>query len=1499
MSSPYKSRPAGIITAGGSDCSLQIWDAENRILLGMGFAENDINCVDWSPRTDIMQQVAAGLHEGSIAIFQYTSGKFQLNVNSLKIENDCRRDAIACIKYAPDGIHLAAGSSCGFVDVFNVVQGVWIGAAHVSRGAAVTSIDWSHDANMIQVSTTLFKKSYWDISKKDIKTFPERGPLRDQVWCSWTSPLGWPVNGMSWDGSKLGAGGAIKTVDVLASMEGTFGIELVKGLSKVPNLVLATTAHGLHLLNFPVLTDAKPVSTRVPAITTTAARLSRDGTRVYSVCGDGLCILQWRILLPDEVGMTGARTRAKRAAEKKFTLLDREKFWKISRKEIDDLRRRGVRSDIIRIVDPLSPELQEARLQVIDFTFDMVDLMMVGREMAGEPMHLAVAANTTWKELLLLLEHFVMEKNEKDEMNSWCFMFDKYKINTREGWSEVSELRLKCMYPSMRQAELIKLKNESRIQFSVKTEADFRQCWHWIEHEYRWILSFTSDVPEGQTFPLSVLLIPYVRKSKKADTEKGKEADIGETSDPESDVDSLLQARSTVIKKKVSPTKEKSLTKEDEKEEKKQELDKHVAPTGWDDIPLTHVRALESAPLYKLTLESMHGYNGRKSRGNIFVLKQGQVVYPVGSSVVVHDRSSKKQAAFLGHQALVTSLAMSPDKETLASATGGEDPELCIWNGLTLVCKQRFRNDHEGCIVALSFARNDSWIASVSGEDGKEMRIFIYDYKKGTTVLSEERAGKNRIISMAFNPHVRFGEVSFVTVGERHVRFWSRVREKLSFRKGIFDTPGGSESMLAVAYTDPDHLSADKDIVLTGSKDGRVWIWRDAKALWNVQTCTGPCFEVLVDGGTVFAGGKDLSAPIREWKIGRGWPTRLELTPAKGSGDQGLTLAAPQGAGVQAAGSCARALAWNGSELIVGTSGNALHTLNPRTGVSKLLLQGHVKGAVTGLAVHPVKPLCVSVGEDGAVRLTNWKDKTCVQYRVLNEPIKAVACAALAPSLTIGLREHDKGEHIAVGLQSGEFRVLSFATLEDVEGLVRDYGTSRCKQHSTFRQDVGVFALQYSPDGKWLALGAGDGLLDLYHIESRYQHVQSRDGHGKPVTAIDWGVQPTESGVYHIHTCSAAQVGTHYAVLCWALKPGKPPYESDVEVSALTYAVVRDEPWHTWTLPSGWPLKGVAEALVAERPTRVARTSDAKMVAVGDSSGDTSVFQFPCVSAKASAVASNLRHVDGVSALVMTPDDSRVISAGEGDQLLLVSLLTPFASLAAKEDVEAQGGFGASAAQVRNMCAFVSLANNLKLVAAVLSEQDVVLWDVDGLADGTWRSDEKARLSGHTKSINVCRFAPDDASICTAASDKSIRLWDLEGREKQTFDGHESDVIGCAYSRHGKLVAGGDHNKQLLVWDASGLAEQPLRAKAEGHRKSVLCVAWADDSRRICTGSGDKTLRIWDVPDSLVAPPSAAATSTSPAAGGVSEGPQGTLELNVVCRYVKCLNDADFLHANG
>jgi hypothetical protein len=87
---------------------------------------------------------------------------------------------------------------------------------------------------------------------------------------------------------------------------------------------------------------------------------------------------RYRILLPSEVGQAGVLTRATRNAAAHVTTKDRELFWRVTAAELEEMLRRGMPSDAIRVRDATVRELKEARIKVVEWTFDCVELRVIG-----------------------------------------------------------------------------------------------------------------------------------------------------------------------------------------------------------------------------------------------------------------------------------------------------------------------------------------------------------------------------------------------------------------------------------------------------------------------------------------------------------------------------------------------------------------------------------------------------------------------------------------------------------------------------------------------------------------------------------------------------------------------------------------------------------------------------------------------------------------------------------------------------------------------------------------------------------------------------------------------------------------------------------------------------------------------------------------------------------------------------------------------------------------
>ena len=146
-------------------------------------------------------------------------------------------------------------------------------------------------------------------------------------------------------------------------------------------------------------------------------------------------------------------------------------------------------------------------------------------------------------------------------------------------------------------------------------------------------------------------------------------------------------------------------------------------------------------------------------------------------------------------------------------------------------------------------------------------------------------------------------------------------------------------------------------------------------------------------------------------------------------------------------------------------------------------------------------------------------------------------------------------------------------------------------------------------------------------------------------------------------------------------------------------------------------------------------------------------------------------------------------------------------------------------------------------VAAAGLDRAIRLWDAG--------SGELVRtFAGHTGFVRGLAFSGDGLHMISASEDKSLRMWNVESSTTiATFHGHTHFVNCVAFRGDGKIVASGSLDQSVKVWFASDDQQLVYRGHMkEGH---VRALAFSPDGRSVASGSmqfsGPKgRLHLWD-----------------------------------------------------
>uniref|UniRef100_A0A673YGQ8 EMAP like 6 n=1 Tax=Salmo trutta TaxID=8032 RepID=A0A673YGQ8_SALTR len=599
----------------------------------------------------------------------------------------------------------------------------------------------------------------------------------------------------------------------------------------------------------------------------------------------------------------------------------------------------------------------------------------------------------------------------------------------------------------------------------------------------------------------------------------------------------------------------------------------------------------------ELALEHVFGYRGFDCRNNLHYLNDGaDIIFHTAAAVVIQNLSAGTQSFYLEHTDDILCLTVNQHPKYLnIIATGQIDiffyiclaPSIHVWDAMSKQTLSVLRCSHAKGVGYVNFSATGKLLLSVGVEP--EHTITIWRWQEGSKVTSKGRHA-DRIFVVEFRPD---SDTQFVSVGIKHIKFWTLVGGSLMYKKGVIGAveDGRMQTMLSVAF-------GANNLTFTGAINGDVYVWREHFLVRVVAKAhTGPVFTMYTTlrDGLIVTGGKE--RPTKEGGAVKLWDQEMKRCRA---------FQLETGQAVENVRSVCRGK----GKILVGTKDGEIIEVGEKNAASNTMINGHTQGRIWGLATHPSKDMLISASDDGTIRIWDLADKKLLNKVSLGHPAK---CTAYSPN----------GEMVSIGMENGEFIILLVNSLT-VWGKKRD-------------RSVAIQDIRFSPDNRLLAVGSVDNAVDFYDLTLGPS--LNRIGYCKDIAGFVIQMDFSADSKY-----IEVSTGT-YSRQVHEVPSGKMVAEQSV-IERIT--------WATWTSVLGDEVLGVWPRNAEKADVNCACVSHAGLnVVTGDDFGLVKLFDFPCIEkfAKHKRYFGHSAHVTNIR---FSYDDKYVISAGGNDCSLFV-----------------------------------------------------------------------------------------------------------------------------------------------------------------------------------------------------------------------------------------------------
>ncbi|XP_041006949.1 WD repeat-containing protein 26 homolog [Juglans microcarpa x Juglans regia] len=114
---------------------------------------------------------------------------------------------------------------------------------------------------------------------------------------------------------------------------------------------------------------------------------------------------------------------------------------------------------------------------------------------------------------------------------------------------------------------------------------------------------------------------------------------------------------------------------------------------------------------------------------------------------------------------------------------------------------------------------------------------------------------------------------------------------------------------------------------------------------------------------------------------------------------------------------------------------------------------------------------------------------------------------------------------------------------------------------------------------------------------------------------------------------------------------------------------------------------------------------------------------------------------------------------------------------------------------------FLQFSHNGKYLASSSNDRSAIIWEVDVNGGVSL----KHRLCGHQKPVCAASWSPDDHELLTCGLEEVIRRWDVSSGEcLHVYEKADSGLVSCGWFPDGKWIFSGVNDKSICLWQLDG-----------------------------------------------------------------------------------------------